>query len=318
MFRVRFRLSIAVLLGLLALPSSLDGQEPRTWTDSTGNYSFAADLIGFNDATAVFKNAVGELLGVPLDQLSEADREHLKTDEALAANLPDGEQVWTMAGGFQFRGHVVSQIEREIVFQRKRGRMYVNDRAVDNLPEPYQKMLPKVIGHFEKVELEDTQALMHWMANKGSRPRTYQVAGVMMAVENGDEYAVPYFLFSQVDREFLERPAAPPVESTAAAAPSAEELAAVREQQALFLQARAAEYQQDRMADRQLKMVELGLLAVNAGITDVWEVTMLPPNGNWYLAQAVAVPARNSADAGVIAAQRYPGYQVGAIRRVNR
>lgn len=318
MVRITARSLAIGLLGLVAWVGKGHAQEPHTWTDTTGNYSITAGLIGFNDDTVVLKNTDGELLAVPVAQLSEADREYLKTDEALASNLPEGDQVWTLAGGFQFRGHVVSHVEREIVFQRKRGRLYVNDRAVDNLPDPYQRMLPKVIGHFEKVELADKQALLHWMADKGSRPRTYQVSGVMMAVENGDEYAVPYFLFSDADRVFLERQAAPPAETRPETGPTPEQEAAAREQQALFLQARAAEYQQDRMADRQLKMVELGLLAVNAGITDVWEVAMLPPDGNWYLAQAVVVPARNSADAGAIAAQRYPGYRVGAIRRVNR
>ena len=64
-----------VVLGLAALA---DG---RTWTDSTGNYTVEADLIGFNDATVVLKKKNRQLVAVPIDKLSKEDQTYLKSKE---------------------------------------------------------------------------------------------------------------------------------------------------------------------------------------------------------------------------------------------
>lgn len=139
-----------------------------------------------------------------------------------------------------------------------------------------------------------------------------------MAMENGDEYAFPYFLFSDADRTFLE------IGKQEYRAP--DNSAAEKEKQDLYMQTLAAEYQRDRQAERQaelqnnrqVQMLQLQLLSVAAGLNDYWEVAMIPPNGNVYQAQSVVVPARNSLDAQQQAMQAWPNYVVGATRRVNR
>jgi len=282
----------------------------RTWRDRSGGYEVQADLIGFNDELAILKKSDGELLAFPIKDLSDEDRKYLESKEALAVHEVEGKQKWTMRNGLQVVGTIVSHVDKEIILQMKRGKLYVNDRPFDNLPAVYQSMLPAVIGHFENRQFANNDELKAWMVKKGFRPMKYNCEGVVMVLENGDEYAVPYFLFGDADRAFLEKGKEEPRE--------AEVAAEVQNQQALYLQALAAQYQRDRQADRQIKMLQLGMMSVQAGLTDVWEVAMIPPNGNFYQAQSVVVPARNSLQAQQMAAQKWPGFVVGPTRRINR
>ena len=62
--------------------------------------------------------------------------------------------------------------------------------------------------------------------------------------------------------------------------------------------------------------MQLGLLAVGSGVTDLWEVYLEPgPRVRGY-PQAVVVPARDSDSASYIALQKYPGYVLGPVRKL--
>src|SRR5262245_19202069 len=78
----------------------------RTWTDSTGRYTVDAELISFNDSTVVLQRADHELASVPIDKLSQADRDYLKSKEAAEARdgLSKRTQTWTMADGTKVLG----------------------------------------------------------------------------------------------------------------------------------------------------------------------------------------------------------------------
>ena len=52
----------------------------KTWTDNTGNFRVQAELVDFDDQVARLKRAGdGKMLRVPIDRLSEADRQHLQS-----------------------------------------------------------------------------------------------------------------------------------------------------------------------------------------------------------------------------------------------
>jgi hypothetical protein len=302
-----FRLAIINAIIFSCAPFSF---ADRTWRDRTGGYEVQADLIGFNNELVILKKGDGELIAFPIKDLSEDDRKYLESQEAKSIHQVEGTQKWTMRNGLQVVGNVVSHIDKEITLQMKRGRLYVNDRPYENLSPVYQAMMPAVAGHFENKQFADADEFKSWMVKKGFRPIKYKCEGVLMVLENGDEYAVPYFLFSDADRKFLEKGKQEAREPEV----SSDE----REQQALYMQSLATQYQLDRQADRQIKMLQLGLMSVEAGLTDVWEVAMIPPNGNFYQAQSVVVPARNSRDAQQLASQQWPNFIVGPTRRINR
>jgi hypothetical protein len=63
-------------------------------------------------------------------------------------------------------------------------------------------------------------------------------------------------------------------------------------------------------------MVELGLLSVDAGVTELWEVGLLPASTYGYPC-SVLVPGRDSLSARQLAVERYPGWQVGYARKLS-
>src|SRR5215475_14912523 len=81
----------------------------RVWTDSTGKYSIEANLIAFNDTTVILQRADHQLGQVPIDRLSQADRDYLKGKEAGDAvkKVSGAVQTWTLKTGEKIVGRVV-------------------------------------------------------------------------------------------------------------------------------------------------------------------------------------------------------------------
>lgn len=301
------RLSIAAFLwGCLIEPLIA-----RTWTDSTGHYSVEADLIAFNDSTVVLQRADHELVAVPIEKLSAADQEYLKSKEAseLATQTADAEQTWTMVDGSKVVGRVVDFARRDMTVQRRRGRIYVNDRRFENLPEIYQRMVPKIVAHFEKLQVADESGLNSWLIRQRGQPRTFTLEGVVLELENGDEYGFPFFFFTPEDLRILK----PGWDEWLAAHEDYDR----RDDQAFLLQSAAAARQRDAEVQREIALMQLNLQAVQAGLTAVWEVTLYPAAGTTGPPIWVAEFGRNSAQAIENALRSHPGYVAGPVRRVS-
>ena len=113
-------------------------------------------------------------------------------------------QTWTMASGLKVVGRVVDYARKDVTIQQRRGKTYVNDRLFDNLPQVYQRMLPKLVAHFEKTQIDDKRGLDSWVMKLRGEPRTFTCEGVMLELENRDEYGVPFFFFSEADLKVLQ------------------------------------------------------------------------------------------------------------------
>jgi hypothetical protein len=84
-----------------------------------------------------------------------------------------------------------------------------------------------------------------------------------------------------------------------------------------MLESLAAARQHDAEIKNRIATMQLGLEAVQAGITSLWEVTLYPARGNAGAPLWVVVPGRNSAQAVANAQSKNPGYVVGPVRRVS-
>ncbi len=247
--------------------------QARLWTDSTGKYTLEADLIGFDNTTVVLQRADHELGAVAIDRLSKEDQEYLKSQAASDATskMTGKTQIWTLANGLKVPGRIVDYGRKDVTLQRKRGKIYVNDRLFDNLPPIYQRMVPRIVNHFEPLENVDKQGVEDWLVRQHGGPRTFTLEGVILELENGDEYGVPFFFFSQDDLKVLQ-----PGWDAWLKANQAEEDSQNREKQSVMLQAAAAARAQDQHVQRQVAMMQLTFGAVVAGVTSLWEVTLYP------------------------------------------
>lgn len=284
----------------------------RVWTDSTGGYTLDADLVMFNDTSVVLQRADHELVAIPIASLSEADREYLKSDEASDANRLASEelQTWTLREGTKVTGRIVDYMDRNVTLQRRRGRIYVNDRVFDNLPDFYQRLIPAMVAYFENLRRSDRNALEAWLVRQRGQPRTFHIQGVVVESENGDEYPLPFFFFSEDDLSALK-----PGWTEWKKAQDGNEYE-TQEGRGFLLRSLAAARHRDQLVKRDIARLQLKLQAVQAGITSLWEVTLYPPAGQNRRPQWVVVPGRNSQQAIDAARLRNPGYIVGPVRRV--
>src|SRR3954467_299164 len=96
---------LVLVLTALLIPNVVLG---RIWTDSTGKYSIEANLIAFNESTVILQRPDHQLGQVPIDKLSQADREYLKSKEAgdAAKKVSGASQTWTLRTGEKLIGRV--------------------------------------------------------------------------------------------------------------------------------------------------------------------------------------------------------------------
>lgn len=284
----------------------------RTWTDSTGRYTLDADLIAFSDTTVVVQRADHELVAVPIEQLSAKDRDFLTSPQGgqLAQSASGGEQIWNLRDGTKLVGRIVDYTSRDITIQRRRGRIYVNDRVFDNLPEFYQQLLPQVVAQTEQLQRTDRRALEAWLVRQRGEPRTFHVNGVVLEMQNGDEYSVPFNLFSDADLKLLR-----PGWSEWLSAQKTNDYR-MQDDKAFLLRSLAAARQRDREVHREIALMQLKLQAVAAGVTALWEVTLYPIAGHSRPPLWVVVPGRDSRQATAAALEQNPGYVAGPVRRV--
>jgi hypothetical protein len=285
----------------------------RVWSDSTGSYTLQADLVAFNDTTVVLQRADHDLVAIPIDKLSDQDREYLQSREAGDAMKEsiEGLQTWTLRGGTKITGRIVDFTERDMTVQRRRGRIYVNDRVLENLPEFYQLLVPKIVAQLENLRGSDRRALESWLIQQRGQPRTFHLEGVVFELESGDEYTVPFFLFSDEDLSVMQ-----PGWDEWQAAHAGRNYDAKAER-AFLLQSLAAARYRDRQVQREIAMMQLKLQAVQAGVTSLWEVTLFPAAGQNAPPQWVVVPGRDSRQAVGAALQQNPGFVAGPVRRVS-
>jgi hypothetical protein len=306
---------------LLLVPTVGQDTKARKWSDSTGKYVVEADLIGVSDQIVVLQRTKRgkDIVAMPVDKLSDKDREYLQSKEAAESvrRAADQQQTWTMRSGLKVIGRVVEYGRRNLTIQRRRGRTYVNDRPLANYADLQQKMLPKIVAYLEKTDIETENDLERWIIGLKGEPRSYTVEGVILELENGDEYGVPFFFFSEADLRILQ----PGWQRWLAADQAREQQDQARlqqERESFLVSAAAQAYQRDREMNQQIKMMELELLATAAGATDLWEVQLFPGRGVAGYARVVVVPGQNSDDAKRIAMQRFPGYTAGTVAQANQ
>jgi hypothetical protein len=304
--------SIRACFCLIFVGSVVAPATAREWKNITGDYTLEADPVGFDDERVILQRANKELGSCSIDKLCKEDREFLESKEAQqihAANIGKL-QTWTMISGLKVVGRIVDYARRDVTLQRRRGRTYVNDTVYRNLPDVYQTMLLKIIEHLESTEVPSKQALETWVRSLRGQPRTYKLEGVILELNNGDEYGVPFFLFSEQDQEVLQ----PGWEAWLKDEADHEK----RDDHAFRLQSLAASYQQDQQIKRQVAIMNMNMQAIQAGLTSAWEVTLYPARGNPNPPRWVVMLGRNSLEATNAALQQNPGYISGPVRRISR
>lgn len=304
------RIFTIFLLSLAACSQLAQAAVPRTWTDKSGKYGVKAELVAYSEKDAILQRDDRRLVSIAIEDLSKEDQEFLKSKLAVQANEENlgKPQTWEMKSGLEVIGNVVDYTRRDVTVQRRRGKVYVNDRVFGNLPQVYQRIVPLVVSHFEENRVHDEKSLTAWLVHKKGEPQTYTCEGVVLELPSGDEYAIPFFLFSDASLELLQ----PGWQEWAAAQDDYE----AQQDAAFRLQSLAAANQQNAEVNQQIARMQLGMQAVEVGATSLWEVMLYPGSGVGGPPLCVVVPGRDSRAASANAMQRNPGYTPGPVRKV--
>ena len=89
---MRRHLRVLVCLVICAVASEGARAATRRWTDSTGTYNCEAEFLNFTDGSVELKTVKNKIISVPLERLSHADQEFVKT---LATQIKVGDKVVT-------------------------------------------------------------------------------------------------------------------------------------------------------------------------------------------------------------------------------
>ncbi len=287
----------------------------RDWTDVTGRHRFSGDLIAASPETAVIRNSKGDLEAYIVEELSESDQKfiHEYVQSKSSEIVPEQMHTWTGREGYRFRGRVIGYGSQDIVLGYDRGKFRVNKKSIDEIDQIYQKMIPKIVAQFDDDSVVTEKDLNIWGRKLHGKEKSFRVDGVMMRLEDGEKVAVPLFLFSDEERIVLEQG----WDTWNAESTKENE----RKRESFLAEASAAEFQRNQQAqaktNQQIQMMQLGMMAANSGLTNVWQVQMLPRPGVRARPMSVVIPAGNSAQASTIAAQKYPAFVPGIVRQMN-
>ncbi len=283
-------------------------------------------MIGFDEMAVILQRKDGELGAFPIDKLSKEDQAFLDSKEAkdLHATTIDQTQVWQLSNGLKVTGRIVDFAQRDVTVQARRGKTYVNNIVFENLPQIYQFILPLIVQELEPTGEIDKKEFKGWVRSLKGKAKTFQLSGVLFELENGDEYGVPFFLFSQEDQKLLK----PGWEDWIAAKEDIEKA----QRESFMLQSAAAAYKQqeehyaaaeeqrrrNEAFHRQIAVMNLQFQAVQAGVTSAWEITLYPRPGVYARPRWVVAYGRNSLEATHNALRANPGFRDGAVRKLSR
>ncbi len=287
----------------------------RVWSSANGVYEIEADVISFNDTIVVLRRTTGELVAVELKDLSEADREYVRSKEAVDAEHKSAEQMqtWTGREGMKFRGRVKAYGRKEVIVKRMARAVYINDKPFSKLDPLHQKLVLHILSDQEGMTLENAQQLDHWSRSLGPNGKSYVLEGVLLQLESGDEIGVPFALFAPEEMAILEPGWELWKEQQASDAS--------REQASFLVRSAAMAYQNNRQAQQaqqEIEMLKLDMLAAATGAIAIWQVGLAPAPGVYGRPISVMGPAVNSEVASSLALQRYPGAVLVGVRRASR
>ena len=113
-------------------------------------------------------------------------------------------QLWTGKGGMKVEGQVRAFGRKDLVLQRRQGKVLVNGTDFTTLDAVHQKVVLKIVSELENADLPDEKALRSWAIRLGGDPKSYTLEGVMLQLATGDLIGVPFFLFSEKDQMVLQ------------------------------------------------------------------------------------------------------------------
>lgn len=295
----------------------------RIWTDVTGQFKVEADLVAADDSLVVLRTEKGNLLAIQIAQLSERDRQYLTSSETreLVKKL-DVEKKYPgfkLIEGTEVVGPVTGYDITPLVVYRKSGDVMVGETVYKKLVPIYKEIVPEIVGHFESAKLKSERDLEEWLEKSGPAPHSYQLETVSIQTVDQGTVKIPLFMFDPRDRYELDAGFARWKALHEAEVAQAEKENHLRDE---LIRARVTSRYRNNadvaaaVRESNFRMMQLNLLAADAGVTDIWEVSLVAP---FAYAQPISVmiAARDSRTAEAMALKQYSKFTVNYVRKAS-
>jgi len=278
-------------------------------------------LITVDKKLVVLERRDGELIALRRDELSDSDQEFVqKLDSAEEASSDlDGNSIRELGDGDEITGELIGFGRQELIVKREGGKIWVNDRRLDELPAAYRKILPNVVAAIDSKPITSVGELEEHLAEFGAGPFRYTVLGVQLDLKDWGTITIPLSLLTidqakEIQPGFERWQAAQQKDVSDVDRQDSESLERLALESRQRHRQRYRQRYQTAVQTRQFRLLELNLLAVNAGVTDVWYVAIHPINRYGY-GRTVLVNAPNSLVASQRVAWKYPYWEIGAIAK---
>lgn len=325
------RLTPCSLIAITLLTVTQAKAEVRQWADESGKFSVEAELLTADkDFVVLERKTDGELIAVRRKELSKKDQAFISAntddqanDTSTAQKLEDSanqtsqpyDSTWKMSDGQIVKGRLIGFGTQELIIKRERGRIFVNDRELDELPPAYAKIVPDVVSRVDDKEIKTREELESHLADNGAGPFTYRVEGIQLELATWGAITIPVSLLAANEAKQVQ-PAWERWQASNDDGVSESDRVATSSQERLVLDSQERYRRRAEQRERLLKMMELNLLAVQSDITDVWEVALYPRQRYGY-PRTVVVTARDSLQAKQQVIRKYPGWRIGPIAKVS-
>ena len=223
---------------------------------------------------------------------------------------------WHLIDGQRIQGEFMGFDLKPLSIKRASSDVYVGGVLFSQLDPVYQHILPMTIAHLENAKIEDVRDIEKWLIKSGPGPWTYKIEAVLIETPNRGSVAIPTFLLDKSVSDAISVPLRRWREAIASQE-SEEDRNKYFDRERFLTRASMTAQTADPDVERQARYMRLELLAVASGVTDLWNVTLLPNSGFSY-PYHVLVPGQNSDEARVTALQRFPNFTVGGIAKHTR
>lgn len=339
---------VALSAGWLLLAG---GVEARTWSDATGRYSVEADFVTANEKYVVLKNDANELMMAPRAQLASEDQEYIQqqltqrreqartTAEDEASSQPpssDGagsepaatrvaaepgsqasrnaefDSTWRIKGDAALRGRLIGFGVQPLSVVLRDNAVFVNDRPIEELPTAYQEIIPYAASQSTGESIDRFEQILDRLSVP-KRELNVVVEGVQLRLVSGEVITVPPALLTEEDAKLV-TPSFNRWKSAQHSSVPEDVRAEVDRRERLVMDSYTPYRGGAAEPPRKLTMFEMQLEAVDAGVTDMWEVALYPPDGHDY-PRTVIVTGENSRVARLRAKREFPDWRVGPVRK---
>ncbi|OYP37734.1 SHD1 domain-containing protein [Rhodopirellula sp. MGV] len=330
----------SLAIAAFALPSVFSPAllQARQWSDQSGEYKVDADLVASDAKQVVLRTAEDGLLVFQIDQLSKQDQAFLADSQAkanMAASkavdtetstepsnekipLPSTDSSWRLIDGHAINGRLLGFGTQTLILKRRDAEVMVNNIPLKELPRAYAVILPTVIQQIDNVKIKTPADLEDHLIDLGTGPLEYDVRGIQLALPDGGKITIPPEILVSEDAAAI-RPGYD--RWVAAQADTVDESSrdSTGQFERLMLDSygrMASNATQSNVVLNKARLMDLQLQAATAGVTDIWQVGLIPRVAYRY-PTTVVVYGQNSQAARIAAAAKYPGWQVGPIRKLS-